>query len=99
MFGGVGVGVCVRCMLLLWWGGQAFTLGGVQEMYYTAAQFKAREHPSLLKVRVWLNKVLVCLCFVRVASACAWLGAVCAILQQLTRVSLLRHESLTSTLE
>eukprot|EP00802_Teleaulax_amphioxeia_P004482 Tamp_04486.p1 GENE.Tamp_04486~~Tamp_04486.p1 ORF type:complete len:739 (+),score=157.37 Tamp_04486:20-2236(+) len=36
---------------------KAFTLGGVQEMYYTAAQFKAREHPSLLKVRVWLNKV------------------------------------------
>ena len=36
---------------------KAFTLGGVQEMYYTAAQFKAREHLPLLKVRAWLNKV------------------------------------------
>ena len=36
---------------------KAFTLGGVQEMYYTHAQFEARAHPQMLKVRVWLNKI------------------------------------------
>ena len=36
---------------------KAFTLGGVQEMYYTHAQFEAREHEQMLKVRVWLNKI------------------------------------------
>lgn len=36
---------------------KAFTLGGVQEMYYTRAQFEARENVNMLKVRVWLNRV------------------------------------------
>ncbi len=36
---------------------KAFTLGGVQEMYYTRAQFEAREHENMYKVKVWLNKL------------------------------------------
>lgn len=36
---------------------KAFTLGGVQEMYYTRAQFEARQNLNMLKVRVWLNGV------------------------------------------
>ena len=36
---------------------KAFTLSGVQEMYYTRAQCEARENRNMLKVRVWLNKI------------------------------------------
>ncbi len=36
---------------------KAFTPGGVQEMYYTRAQFEARQHENMHKVRVWLNKL------------------------------------------
>jgi len=34
---------------------KAFTFGGVQELYYTKAQFEARQHDNMHRVKVWLN--------------------------------------------